>query len=144
LNEDETFFVVEGRVSFFKDGEWQEVTSGTAAFMPRGVVHTFKNVGAGPLRMLISTSPSGFETFFARCAGEFAKPGVPNMERIIAISAEHGIHFVTLKRVPNNSEPAPANRLISLTPSIGDGSRMTAARRGFPAREAPISAANAQ
>jgi hypothetical protein len=62
--------------------------------MPQGVVHTFKNAGPTALRMLVSTSPSGFETFFARCAEEFANPGGPNMERIFAISAEHGIHFV--------------------------------------------------
>jgi hypothetical protein len=39
-------------------------------------------------------TPSGFETFFARCAEEYAKPGSPDMGRIAAISAEHGIHFV--------------------------------------------------
>lgn len=94
LREDETFVVLEGRVSFYKDGQWEEVVPGTVAFMPRGAVHTFKNVGATPLRMLISTAPAGFEIFFARCAEEFAKAGAPNMERIIAISAEHGIHFV--------------------------------------------------
>jgi hypothetical protein len=38
---------------------------------------------------------SGFEKFFARCAEEFAKPGEPpEMERLIEIGAEHGIHFV--------------------------------------------------
>ena len=94
LNEDETFYVIEGLVSFYRDGQWQEVTPGGAAFMPRGVIHTFKNVGQTPLRMLISTSPAGFETFFTRCADEFAKPGAPDMDRIMAISAEHGIHFV--------------------------------------------------
>jgi quercetin dioxygenase-like cupin family protein len=93
-NADETFYVIEGHVSFFKDGQWQEVTPGSAAYMPRGVVHTFRNVGQTPLRMLVSTSPSGFETFFAKCAEEFAKSGSPDMERIMAISAEHGIHFV--------------------------------------------------
>jgi quercetin dioxygenase-like cupin family protein len=94
LNEDETFYVIEGFASFYKDGQWQELTPGSAVFMPRGIIHTFKNVGQTPLRMLISTSPAGFETFFARCADEFAKPGAPDMERIVAISAEHGIHFV--------------------------------------------------
>jgi quercetin dioxygenase-like cupin family protein len=93
-NEDETFYVQEGRVSFFAAGQWREVPSGSAVYAPRGSVHTFKNVGEEPLRMLVSTSPSGFEKFFARCADEFAKPGGPDMERIIAISAEHGIHFV--------------------------------------------------
>lgn len=94
LNEDEWFWPQEGRVAFFKENAWTEVPTGTAVFMPRRVVHTFRNVGDTPLRMLIHTTPSGFETFFARCAGEFAKPGGPDMEQITAISAEHGIHFV--------------------------------------------------
>lgn len=94
LNEDETFLVLEGRVAFLEDGQWRECGPGSVAYMPRGVVHTFKNVGPAPSRMAISTSPAGFETFFTRCAGEFARPGGPDMQRIIAISAEHGIHFV--------------------------------------------------
>ena len=94
LNEDETFRVLEGRVAFLVDGKWHEVGAGDAAFMPRGVVHTFKNVGDEPSRMLTMTTPSGFEKFFARCAEEFAKPEKPDMSRIIEIGAEHGVHFV--------------------------------------------------
>ena len=94
LNEDETFHIVEGRVAFFLNGEWNEVGPGGTAFMPRGVIHTFKNVGDKPSRMLIMTTPSGFEKFIARCAEEFAKPGKPDMSRIIEIGAEHGIHFL--------------------------------------------------
>jgi quercetin dioxygenase-like cupin family protein len=94
VNEDETFHVLEGRVAFLADREWHEVGAGGAAFMPRGVVHTFKNAGDQPSRMLIMTTPSGFEKFFARCAEEFAKAGGPDMSRIVQIGAEHGIHFV--------------------------------------------------
>jgi quercetin dioxygenase-like cupin family protein len=94
LNEDEWFLVQEGRISFLADGKWQEVKAGGMVFAPRRSVHTFKNVGDLPSRMMVSTSPSGFETFFTRCAKEFAKPGAPDMERIVTISAEHGIHFV--------------------------------------------------
>ena len=79
VNEDEAFRVLEGQVAFFSDGEWREVGPGGAAYMPRGVVHTFKNVGNQPSRMLISTTPSGFEKFFARCADEFAEPSGPDM-----------------------------------------------------------------
>lgn len=93
--EDEWFFPIEGRVEFFLDGEWEEVPLQTVVFVPRGTVHTFRNPGDQPLQMLIHTSPSGFEVFFERCAKEFAKPGPPDMERIVEISAEHGIHFVT-------------------------------------------------
>ena len=94
LNEDECFVVQEGSVSFFAEGQWREVPVGSVVYAPRNSVHTFKNVGTQPSRMLISTTPGGFETFFSRCADEFAKPGAPDMQRIIEISAAHGIHFV--------------------------------------------------
>jgi hypothetical protein len=45
--------------------------------------------------MLLHTTPSGFDVFFERCAAEFQKPAGPDMETILKISAEHGIHFVT-------------------------------------------------
>ena len=93
-NEDETFHVLEGRVAFFVDGQWHEGRPGDSAFMPRRVVHTFKNVSDQPSRMLITATPSGFENFFARCAEEFARSAKPDMSRLIEIGAEHGIHFV--------------------------------------------------
>ena len=96
LHEDEWFFPLEGRVEFFKDGAWSEVPLGTAVLMPRNVVHTFRNVGDTPLRMLIQTTPSGFEDFFEACAAEFAGSSPPEMERIVAISAGYGIHYVGL------------------------------------------------
>lgn len=95
LNEDEWFFPLQGEVEFLIDGEWQEVAVGTAVFIPRGTVHTFRNKGTEPLKILLHTTPAGFEIFFERCAEEFAKPGPPDMARIMQIGAEHGIHFVT-------------------------------------------------
>jgi quercetin dioxygenase-like cupin family protein len=92
--EDETFYVLDGRAGFLVNGEWREVGPGGSAFMPRGSVHTFKNVGDQPLRLLVMTTPSGFEKFFRRCDEEFAKPGGPDMSRVLQISEEHGIHFV--------------------------------------------------
>src|SRR6516165_38930 len=83
VNEDETFHILEGRMALLFDDEWYELSPGGAAYMPRGVVHTFKNVGDQSTRMLIITTPSGIEKFFARCAEEFAKPGGPDMSRIV-------------------------------------------------------------
>lgn len=93
-NEDENFHVLEGNVEFFHDGKWAAATPGTTVFIPKGEVHAFRNSGTTPLKMLITTMPSGFETFFTRCAEEFAKPGGPDMPRIMDIAGEHGIHFV--------------------------------------------------
>jgi quercetin dioxygenase-like cupin family protein len=93
-HEDEWFYVLEGQVEFLLDGAWKKVPVGAHIFIPRSKVHTFRNCGEQQLKMLTHTSPSGFEIFFERCAAEFAKPGPPDMDRIIKISAEHGIHFV--------------------------------------------------
>jgi len=93
-NEDECFLVQEGRMSFFIDDHWREVEPGTMVFAPKMSVHSLRNVGDTPARVLVSASPSGFEVFFALCEKEFQKPGGPDMPRIIEISAEHGIHYV--------------------------------------------------
>ena len=95
LNEDEWFLVLEGRAQFFKNNEWMDAPVGTVVYTPRGVVHTFRNPGDRPLKMLCHAAPSGFEVFFSRCGEEFAKGGAPDMARIAAIAGEHGIHFDT-------------------------------------------------
>jgi hypothetical protein len=63
-------------------------------YVPRGHVHAYRNAGDTPSRMWVITTPSGFETFFGRCADEFACSGGPDMAKVVGISAEHGIHFV--------------------------------------------------
>jgi hypothetical protein len=70
---------------------------GTVVYTPRGVVHTFQNVGETPSRQLVIGTPSGFELFFSKSAEIFAAAeagGPPDMARILAISEEHGIEFV--------------------------------------------------
>lgn len=94
-NEDELLHVLEGRVSFLVDGKWTETTPGATVFAPRKSVHTFKNVGDRPSKLLVQITPSGFENFFAAAAIEFAKPGGPDMSRAAMIASEHGIKFVT-------------------------------------------------
>jgi oxalate decarboxylase/phosphoglucose isomerase-like protein (cupin superfamily) len=81
-------------MSFYIDGQWREVDPGTMVFAPRMSVHSLKNVGDQPARVLFSASPAGFEVFFAKCEKEFQKPGAPDMKRVVEISAEHGIHYV--------------------------------------------------
>ena len=93
-HEDETFFVLEGRASFLANGDWTEVPPSTAAFLPKGSIHTFKNVGNTPLKMLVQVTPAGFEVFFARCAAEFLKLAGPDMAQILTAANAHGIHFL--------------------------------------------------
>jgi hypothetical protein len=64
-------------------------------YVPRGNVHAFRNAGQTASRMWILTTPSGFETMFARFAAEFARPGGPDMAKVAGIGADHGVHFMT-------------------------------------------------
>ncbi len=94
INDDETFHVLEGKVAFFQNSNWEEVGPGGSAFVPRGQVHTFRNAGTETSRMVISTAPGGFDIFITRAAAEFAKPQGPDMPFVLEIAAEHGIHFL--------------------------------------------------
>ena len=93
-NEDEIFLVIEGQISYFVDGQWTEVGPGGAVFLPKDKPHTFRNVGGTPSHHWLITIPSGFETFYARCADEFARPGGPDRNRIVEIHKEHNIDLI--------------------------------------------------
>jgi len=64
VNDDEIFYALEGFFRFKLDGELRDAPAGTLAFIPKGVEHTWQNVGDEPARLLIVTAPAGFERFF--------------------------------------------------------------------------------
>ena len=92
-DEDELFLVIEGREEFLADGRWTPVGPGGAVYLPRGTTHTFRNAGDTPSRHWLLVTPSGFERFFAGCAEAFAAAGGPDLARVSALLAEHGIEI---------------------------------------------------
>ena len=67
---DEAFCLLEGELTVQLRDELFRVGAGEVAFAPRGVPHTFTNLGAGAARYLIVCTPAGFERYFARMAAE--------------------------------------------------------------------------
>ena len=67
---DETFYVIEGELTFQLGDELFTRKAGELAFAPRGVPHTYANLSAAPTRHLIVCTPAGFERYFARMAAE--------------------------------------------------------------------------
>ena len=67
---DETFYVMEGELTFQLRDEVFRVGAGELAFAPRGVPHTFANLSEAPARQLIVCTPAGFERYFGRMAAE--------------------------------------------------------------------------
>jgi mannose-6-phosphate isomerase-like protein (cupin superfamily) len=61
LREDESFWVIEGEFSVLLAD--QTITAGTGAFVhvPKGMLHTYKNVGNTPGKLIVLLTPGGFE-----------------------------------------------------------------------------------
>ncbi len=91
-NEDEVFYVLDGRVEFEADGERYDAGPGTTVFLPKGVPHRWKTVGEETARMLIMLMPAGLEGLFRELSD--LPPGPPDMERVLAMAGHYGIEFL--------------------------------------------------
>ena len=60
----EYFFVLDGLLSVFLDGDWTDLEAGTAAEIPRGTPHALGNRSGQVVRFLGWGSPCGFEESF--------------------------------------------------------------------------------
>jgi mannose-6-phosphate isomerase-like protein (cupin superfamily) len=97
-NEDEAFCVLEGEVEFLLGGGTVPAGVGTCVHVPRGTLHTFKNVGTSPSRVLGVLTPGGFEGFFLEAGepaagGSPAPEGEPDVERIVEIGKRYGLEI---------------------------------------------------
>jgi mannose-6-phosphate isomerase-like protein (cupin superfamily) len=67
---DETFYVIEGELTFQVRDEIVTAGPGTLMFAERNVPHTFANLGEEPARYLLVLTPGGFERYFDRLSAE--------------------------------------------------------------------------
>ncbi len=91
LRDDELWYVLEGEFRFRAGDAWFRVPAGGMAFGPRGVPHTFQNVGETTGRMLVITTPSGLERFFEEFAALL--PGPVSPETLAAVGHANGLDF---------------------------------------------------
>lgn len=62
--EDESFYVLEGVVTFQLGDRIFKASPGSFVFGPRGLVHKFSNPEPQPAKLLVVSSPAGLENFF--------------------------------------------------------------------------------
>jgi quercetin dioxygenase-like cupin family protein len=98
--EDEAFYVVDGAFEILLGDRLVRTEAGDFAFVPRGTVHRFSNVGEGMGRILILFTPGGLEGFF-RAAGVTARHdgtppalGAEEIARTDAVAADYGLRVV--------------------------------------------------
>lgn len=93
-NEDETIHVLEGEFEMEIGGEIVRLSAGGTVHIPKGVVHSGGNVGAGRGRRVVVFTPAGMEDFFLE-AGSPAEQDEPDVGAAMAAAARHGWEFVT-------------------------------------------------
>jgi len=91
-SQEEMFFIVEGTYELTLDGQTSTVGPGTIVFIPRNVVHRFKNVGDTTARMLDWSLPGGQDRYF-KAVSELAASGGFTGEKVIEISERFDTHF---------------------------------------------------
>jgi quercetin dioxygenase-like cupin family protein len=91
--EDEVFHVLEGEhVVECGDAEFR-LGPGGLIFLPRGVAHAHRRVVSREGRLLVLTSPGGFEGFF-RALADADRAGALGPDSYAAVSAQYGITWL--------------------------------------------------
>lgn len=91
-SEDETFYVIRGRVRFLVGDKWIEAGPGTTLWAPRNVPHGYQIVGKEPAELLFIVSPPNLEPMFAELSA--LPPGSPDLAKVGEICGRYNVTFV--------------------------------------------------
>ncbi len=96
--EDEHFYVLEGQIEFTVAGKVLPTNAGDFVKAFRGEVHSFRNPGEKPARLLVAITPGGFADFFVElstpCSESPTPPPMPEFQHIAEVAAKYGCILV--------------------------------------------------
>lgn len=97
--EEESFYVLEGEITFQVGDERIVATAGTFANMPVGSLHSFRNNTDKTARMIISVAPAGLERMFLEVGqpvvfGQKAPPpSKAEIDKLLAVAPNYGVEI---------------------------------------------------
>ena len=114
--ESELFCVLEGTYSFRVGDSRTEARAGSFRFVPKGTVHTYRNIGTTPGKSLVVLTPGGFENFWVEAADLIPNlagtPGLASPEtiaRLMAIAPKYGLEYERGMKIEDYSKSTPKN-----------------------------------
>ncbi len=103
-NEDESFLVLHGEVTFFVGDTTKLLKKGESLFAPKGIRHYFKNTGAEEAVLLEIAIPAGIERFFAAAGHSLPDRNTPplpltaeDIAHMRAVAPSYGIEILAGK-----------------------------------------------
>ena len=76
--DDESFYILEGNFTFLLGEQQIDALPGMYAFVPRGTIHAYQNIGNTPGRLLVTVSPGDkHEQHFLHYGRQIADPSAP-------------------------------------------------------------------
>ena len=97
----ETFYILDGEINFYIDGDWMAAAPGTCIHIPPGVPHAVDLPQGGTGRMLMIYQPSGFDRYLAELA-TMTEQQLENPKRMERLDAKYDI--INLGGVPAHSD----------------------------------------
>jgi len=89
---DEIIYGLEGVVTFTVNGNPTDIAAGETCFIPRGAVHGFNNLKQATAKALTVVTPALIgPDFFREMAAIVNAGGPPDLEKINAVMARHGL-----------------------------------------------------
>jgi quercetin dioxygenase-like cupin family protein len=64
----ETFYILDGQVDFYIDGDWMTATAASTVHIPPGIVHAVTLEAGRTGKMLMIFQPAGFDRYLAELA----------------------------------------------------------------------------
>ena len=90
VDTEETFFVLEGDVTFRLGSEDVQRGPGTCVLVPGGVAHTFGNTSDGLARVLVLHVPA-MDGYFEELAELWSSAEAPSRDRELELMQRHGM-----------------------------------------------------
>ncbi len=91
--EDETFQIIEGDFEFTVAAQKLTARVGDTVFAPRGIPHSYRNIGPQTGRLLCAITPAGFEGFFEEIH-TLNPEQQQDIPRVIGLGRKYGLEFL--------------------------------------------------
>lgn len=123
--ENETFYILEGELSFQVGDQKMVLPVGSYVHAPKGIAHSFKNEGTTPVKTLTAVVPAGLEKFFEEVGYPVTDKDTPvpvtredQIKKMIEVAPKYGIEMLPPPTIKTVNEDTRKDNYASRFPGV--------------------------